>query len=56
MSIANVLLLDFESEFLETFSERLELRDLKISKAFNGEQALQVLEKNHDLEVVILEV
>jgi DNA-binding NtrC family response regulator len=56
MSIANVLLVDDESEFVETFSERLELRDLKISKAFNGEEALQVLEKNHDLEVVILDV
>jgi len=56
MSIANVLLVDDESEFVETFSERLELRDLKISKAFNGEEALQALEKNHDLEVVILDV
>jgi DNA-binding NtrC family response regulator len=56
MSIANVLLVDDESEFVETFSERLELRDLKISKAFNGEEALQVLEKTHDLEVVILDV
>ena len=56
MSIANVLLVDDESEFVETFSERLELRDLKISKAFNGEEALQVLEKDHDLEVVILDV
>ncbi len=56
MSIANVLLVDDESEFVETFSERLELRDLNISKAFSGEGALQVLEKNHDLEVVILDV
>jgi len=56
MSIANVLLVDDEAEFVATFSERLELRDLKISKAFNGEEALQVLEKNHDLEVVILDV
>ncbi len=56
MSIANVLLVDDESEFVETFSERLELRNLKISKAFNGEEALQVLEKDHDLEVVILDV
>ena len=56
MSIANVLLVDDETEFVETFSERLELRDLKISKAFNGEEALRVLEKTHDLEVVILDV
>ena len=28
MSLANVLLVDDEAEFVETFSERLELRDL----------------------------
>jgi len=56
MSIANVLLVDDEAEFVETFSERLELRDLIISKAFSGAEALQALEKNHDLEAVILDV
>ena len=56
MSLANVLLVDDEAEFVETFSERLELRDLTIFKAFTGEEALQVLEKNHDMEVVILDV
>ena len=56
MSIANVLLVDDETEFVETFSERLELRNLRILKAFNGQEALQVIEKNHDLEVVILDV
>ena len=56
MSIASVLLVDDEAEFVETFSERLELRNIKIYKAFNGETALQVLEKNHDIEVVILDV
>ena len=56
MSIANVLLVDDEIEFVETFSERLVLRDLAISKAFSGEEALQALEKNHNLEVVFLDV
>ncbi len=56
MSIANVLLVDDEIEFVETFSERLELRDLAISKAFSGEEALQVLEENTNVEVVILDV
>ncbi|MBW2335545.1 MAG: response regulator [Deltaproteobacteria bacterium] len=56
MSIANVLLVDDEAEFVETFSERLELRDLEISKAFNGEEALQVLETNRTIELVILDV
>ncbi|MEE4265311.1 MAG: response regulator [Desulfobacteraceae bacterium] len=56
MSIANVLLVDDEVEFVETFSERLSLRDLEISKAFNGEEALQVLEAKTDIEIVILDV
>lgn len=56
MSIANVMLVDDEAEFVETFSERLELRGLEISKAFNGAEALQALEKNKNVEVVILDV
>jgi DNA-binding NtrC family response regulator len=56
MSIANVLLVDDEVEFVETFSERLGMRDLSISKAFNGEEALQVLETKPDIEIVILDV
>ena len=56
MSAANVLLVDDEAEFIETFSERLELRNLEISKAFSGEEALEVLGKTHTIEVVILDV
>ena len=56
MSLANVLLVDDEVEFVETFSERLGLRDVAISKAFNGEEALQVLESNKSIEIVILDV
>jgi DNA-binding NtrC family response regulator len=50
------LLVDDEAEFVETFSERLELRGLEISKAYNGAEALQVLETNQNIEVVILDV
>ena len=56
MSIANVLLVDDEVDFVETFSERLIMRNLEISKAFSGEEALQVLETNKNIEVVILDV
>ena len=55
MSIANVLLVDDEVSFIETFSERLELRDFEISKAFSGEEALRALEENKKIEVVILD-
>ena len=56
MSIANVLLVDDEVAFVETFAERLELRNFEISKAFSGPEALQVLEENKNVEVVILDV
>ena len=56
MGIANILLVDDEVSFIETFSERLELRDFEISKAFSGEEALQVLAENENIEVVILDV
>ena len=56
MSIANVLLVDDEVEFVETFGERLKMRNIEISKAFSGKEALKVLEKNQTVEVVILDV
>ena len=56
MSLANVLLVDDEAEFVETFSERLAMRNLEIFKAFSGEEALQVLETNQNIEIVILDV
>ena len=56
MSIANVLLVDDEAEFVETFSERLILRNVDIAKAFSGEEALQILETKPNTEVVILDV
>jgi two-component system, OmpR family, response regulator VicR len=56
MSVANILLVDDEVSFVESFSERLELRNFEVSKAFNGREALQQLEKNKNIEVVILDV
>ena len=56
MGIANILVVDDEVSFVETFSERLELRGFKVLKAFNGQEALQILEENQNIEVVILDV
>jgi DNA-binding NtrC family response regulator len=56
MSIANVLLVDDEVSFVETFSERLAMRNLEVTNAFSGEEALQVLETDHNIEVIILDV
>jgi len=56
MSIANVLLVDDEVDFVETFSERLKMREVEISKAFSGKEALKALKKDNNIEVVILDV
>jgi len=56
MSIAKVLLVDDEVEFVETFSERLKMRNIEILSAFSAKEALQILESNQDTEVVILDV
>jgi len=56
MAIANVLLVDDEIPFVETITKRLSKRDLHIISAFSGQEALDTLEKNRSIEVVILDV
>ncbi|MFO7560211.1 MAG: response regulator [Desulfobacterales bacterium] len=56
MTIANVLLVDDETAFVETMAKRLTKRDLNVAKAFSGEEAIAYLAKNDHIEVVILDV
>ena len=56
MAIANVLLVDDETPFVEAMSKRLTKRDLSITPAFSGEQALERLAEHDKIEVVILDV
>lgn len=56
MAMANVLLVDDEVPFVETMTKRLTKRDLDVSTAFNGQEALDKLEKSRSIEVVILDV
>jgi len=51
-----VLLVDDEAPFVETMTKRLSKRDLKIIAAFSGEEALELLDKNRNTDVVILDV
>ena len=52
-----VLLVDDEKEFVESLSERLELRNLEAEIAYDGEQALGALkEGKHDLMVLDLKM
>ncbi len=54
MAIADVLLVDDEVPFVETMTKRLTKRDLNISAAFSGKEALERLASQENLEVVVL--
>ena len=41
-----ILLVDDETEFVQTLAERLELRDIHTRIALNGEQALEMISRN----------
>ena len=51
-----VLLVDDEVPFVETMTKRLGKRDLNVNTAFSGKEALEVLDKNRNTDVVILDV
>jgi DNA-binding NtrC family response regulator len=50
-----VLLVDDEEEFVETLAQRLEVRDLDVSTAFNGAEALEQLEER-EFDIVVLDL
>ncbi|MDQ1330227.1 MAG: hypothetical protein QG578_490 [Thermodesulfobacteriota bacterium] len=56
MAIANILLVDDETPFLETMARRLNKREFATALASSGDEAIKLLEKNDDLEVVVLDV
>ena len=56
MAIAKVLLVDDEVPFVETMTKRLTKRDLEVYQAFSGSEALEKLNHEKSVEVVILDV
>lgn len=50
-----VLLVDDEEEFLSILAQRLEARDLNVSKATRGEDAVQIVDEK-DFDVIILDL
>jgi DNA-binding NtrC family response regulator len=56
MARANILLADDEKSFVEIMVDRLTKRDFHVVPAFSGQEALERLEENSGLEVVILDV
>ena len=51
-----VMLVDDEIPFVETMTKRLAKRDLNVIAAFSGQEALEILDKHRDVDVVILDV
>ena len=56
MSKPFVMLVDDEADFIDTMSKRLQKRDVKVLTAYNGEEALEQVSRNRNLEVMILDV
>jgi DNA-binding response OmpR family regulator len=58
MSMKNfkVLLVDDETEFVNTLHERLRLRDLDSEVAYDGEQALELFKQDEIPDLVILDL
>jgi len=56
MALANVLLIDDEVPFVETMTKRLTKRNLQITTAFSGQEAIKSLKKKPGVEVIILDV
>jgi DNA-binding NtrC family response regulator len=56
MSLANILLVDDEVPFVETMTKRLNKRGFDILSAYTGLEALDMLSKHREIDVVILDV
>ncbi|MCF8050138.1 MAG: response regulator [Desulfobacterales bacterium] len=51
-----VMIVDDEVPFVETISKRLVKRNVKLLKAFTGEECLEALQAHQNLDVVVLDV
>lgn len=56
MSLASILLVDDEVGFVEAMTRRLTRRKLHVDAAFSGPEALEILDAQPNIEVVILDV
>ena len=56
MTTSKVLLVDDEIPFLKTLSKRLAKRELHIVAALSGQEALDQLDKNFDIQIVVLDI
>ena len=51
-----IMIVDDEVSFVETLAKRLEKRNIKTLTAFNGNECLEKLKTDENLEVIVLDV
>jgi len=56
MTTPFIMLVDDEVSFVETMTKRLAKRNIETIAAFSGEEGLETLRKNQNLDVIILDV
>ena len=56
MAAPFIMLVDDEVSFVETTAKRLAKRNIKTLKAFSGEEGLETLKANQNLDVIVLDV
>ncbi len=56
MTAPFIMLVDDEVPFVETISKRLGKRNIKTVSAFSGEEGLETLQTNAELDVIVLDV
>jgi len=56
MTAPFIMLVDDEVDFVETMAKRLDKRNIKVIKAFSGEEGLETLKTNQMLDVIVLDV
>ena len=56
MKVPSVMLVDDEVSFVEALARRLDTRDIQVATAFSGEECLQRLKTNKDIDVIVLDI
>ena len=56
MTVPFIMLVDDEETFVKTIEKRLIRREMEVLSAYSGEEGLELLERNQNLDVVVLDV
>ena len=56
MTLPFIMLVDDEAPFVEIMAKRLKKRSIETIQAFSGEESLETLQTNQNLDVIVLDV